>query len=239
MNDNQSAIYIATSTAFTLIGNTFGKAGTGAGTIGVNVASSSGIISHNVFSNLATGINLQATSTNVDARWNLYPGTSVKIANAGTANLVPGQIEGAPANDNASAGNVGEFINASVPVGSAVTLTSGVAAIVTTIQLTPGDWDVNGLIVLKPGGGTKTTQSIGSINSVGGIAGSYGTGQGDTRTDGVNGTQVAAGALGPSVVLGPTRFSVSANTTIYLMAYAAFSNGNNSAFGYIRARRAR
>ncbi|MGF6309478.1 hypothetical protein ABIB82_003924 [Bradyrhizobium sp. i1.8.4] len=64
-------------------------------------------------------------------------------------------------NNNASAGNVGEFISSNVASGSAVALTTGTAADVTSISLTAGDWDVEGMVTFT----TTATSSISTVSA--------------------------------------------------------------------------
>jgi len=53
-------------------------------------------------------------------------------------------ILGTITNDLAAAGNVGEVVSSFVVIGSPVSLTTNVAANITSISLTAGDWDVQG-----------------------------------------------------------------------------------------------
>src|SRR5262249_6297435 len=51
-------------------------------------------------------------------------------------------IVGTTTNDDAPEGNIGELLSSFIASGSAVSLTTGVAANITSILITPGDWDV-------------------------------------------------------------------------------------------------
>src|SRR5262249_26792035 len=51
-------------------------------------------------------------------------------------------IVGTATNNNAAAGNVGEYVAATVASGAAIALTTGNWSPVTSITLQPGDWDV-------------------------------------------------------------------------------------------------
>jgi hypothetical protein len=143
-------------------------------------------------------------------------------------------IIGTTTNNNASAGSVGEFVSSNVPNSSAVPLTTLVAANVTSISLTAGDWDVDGTVVLSIAGNSIAIAQAG-VNSVSAT-------QPDINMN-ANGTAV----IYPGVVVGqqmaiPTgmrRFSIATTTTIYLIATAVFSGGTATACGFIRARRIR
>src|SRR6185312_13766790 len=143
-------------------------------------------------------------------------------------------VLGTATNDNAASGYIGEYISANVPIGSAVSLSTGVAKIVTSISLTAGDWDVSGTVGFSEGATTTCTQQIAAINTADNTlptspgAGAYAQ-QGGT---GVAGT----GAVMPT---GTTRLLLTATTTVYLVAQAAFATSTNAAYGFIAARRAR
>src|ERR1700744_413847 len=69
------------------------------------------------------------------------PGMGNMTPNGGSATAA-GQIRGTATNDNASAGNVGEYVVSNNT--TAQSLASGTPLNVTSISLTPGDWDVTG-----------------------------------------------------------------------------------------------
>lgn len=147
---------------------------------------------------------------------------------------------GTTTNDNAVAGRPGEFISSSVPVGSAVALTSGAAANVTSISLTAGDWDVGGVI----DHGIAATTSVTQVNS--GISLTSATlapqaGGGGLGTDPTSTLSYAAMVPGTGIVQGSplVRISLAATATVYLVAQDTFTIGTISAYGTLRARRAR
>src|SRR5215472_14162674 len=64
-----------------------------------------------------------------------------------TGALTPtGGIVGVNGASNAAAGNIGEYVTASLAQGSAVNLPGGTATNLTSISLTAGDWDVFGVV---------------------------------------------------------------------------------------------
>lgn len=144
------------------------------------------------------------------------------------------EIIGTDTNNNADAGSVGELISSTVPSGSAVAVTNVTATDITSIVLTPGDWDVWGLVQTLPAGTTTTQQIIGWTDTSSATLpsppneGAYAqlrisTGGGDTQGVGV----------------GTRRYSVASNTTIYLSTLLTFSVSTMSAYGYLAARRRR
>lgn len=143
------------------------------------------------------------------------------------------QLKGTVTNDAASAGNVGEVVTSTVTSGSGIALTATVPANITSISLTAGDWDVSGAVYINPAATTTVTGIIGSAGST-------------TAT--VNGTpgfffQHVCGSFAPNSTMGyaiPTcRFSLSATTTIFLVAQVTFGTSTCTGFGEIIARRAR
>jgi hypothetical protein len=154
------------------------------------------------------------------------------VPNAASGSL-PGQIPGTATNDNAAAGNIGEYISASVAAGSAVPLTNNVPANVTSMSLTAGDWDVWGNITFAPAGGTVTTGLFGSINTT---SAAFPVLPGTGAYVGLTVSQTGGGGTLP---VGQTRVSLAATTTVFLVAQSGFSAGTSSAYGFIGARRRR
>jgi hypothetical protein len=160
-------------------------------------------------------------------------GTGNTLQVAGVT-VSPGQFPGETSTGNATAGNIGEYIEASVASGSAVALTTNVAKTVTSITLTAGDWDVTGHVAFTSTGTTSFTIVAGSLS---------------LTTDTSSSTlgrwnQTVSAAFVPagvpiSTVMGPSRFSVSGSTTVFLVAFATFTVSTSGAYGLIRARRIR
>jgi len=146
---------------------------------------------------------------------------------------------GTTTNDNAAAGNIGQFITSTVAAGSAVALTTATGKDVTTISLTAGDWDVSGQVDFVLAGVTATLFQSGislSTNTLPSQAGGSGMG-----TDALVGVPLLTTILSATYCQGiaPVRISLAATTTVYLVAQAAFSAGTNTAYGTLRARRVR
>jgi hypothetical protein len=156
--------------------------------------------------------------------------TLTGLAMAGT--LTPAQttgLLGTTTNNNASAGYWGEYVTAS---GSAVSLTSGTAANITSISLTAGDWDVTGTIQFVPAASTTTSQMFSGVSNTSGANGTF-----DQTT--ITRYPLSAGS-GSTVLPTPvSRFSLSTTTTIFLVGSASFAVSTMTANGLIRARRVR
>lgn len=148
-----------------------------------------------------------------------------------TGLFIAGQIPGTATNDDAAAGMVGEFISSTVLAGSAVALTNGVSANVTSISLTAGDWDVEGYIEPIPAGTLNTvicwTSTVSATTPTrpnnGGIAIMFNT-------------LAPTGFFG--MTIGRQRIKLAATTTVYLSCNMSFSS-TCGAYGFIGARRAR
>lgn len=121
-------------------------------------------------------------------------------------------------------------LDSTVPVGSAVALTSPNAANITTLALpSAGLWWVEGTVGFNPGAGCNATRYMGAIHtataaipvtpSVGGIF-DY---------------QLAFGVNSQTISCGGRFIYASAAMTVYLNALAVFAGGTNAAFGNIHA----
>lgn len=147
-----------------------------------------------------------------------------------------GQYLGTATNDSATAGNIGEFMSASLVSGSAVSLTNNTAITVTSISLTAGDWDVSGVTVYKFGASTTVNECDANIsttnNSFDGTVGTF-------STQVYPSTFTPGSSVTPGVPTLAVRKSLSGTTTVYLIAFCTFATSTASAFGFIRARRVR
>jgi hypothetical protein len=148
-----------------------------------------------------------------------------------------GQILGTATNDDAAAGDIGEFTSSQVLFASAVALTSTVAANVTSISLTAGDWNV--WASARFTGGNTTTVSVlsGSISST--SASQDNTGLGRVCEVAPAGGTPFNGGIPVIFMVGPTRFSLGSTTTVYLVSLSTFGTSTCSAYGEIMGRRVR
>ena len=156
------------------------------------------------------------------------------VAFTAAATAANGQLPGTATNDNASAGNVGEYVSSTVSSGSAVSLSNATAANVTSISLTAGDWDVDGVVVFAAAGSTIYSSMIAWTSTV------SVTTPNAPNNGGYNLLQVTFPAgNGAALPVGRQRFSLTATTTVYLGAFGGFTVSTASAYGIIRARRIR
>lgn len=160
---------------------------------------------------------------------------SVAFSNTGTGinSTTKGyfpNLLGTPGSTAPTAGFIGEQIRATVTQASAVTLTTTNNANVTSIALTPGIWDVSGIIMFN---GT-VTGTIYQANIVTTTAAS-GT-KGDNMVEGTAATSPTAVA-DTTLTIPAFRISLAANTSAFLVAAAAFTVGTCKAYGRISATR--
>ena len=135
---------------------------------------------------------------------------------AGTGTPIYGSTNGS----GGAAGYVGQIITSSA---SNVSCANGVTTTLTSITLTPGDWDINGLVSCNF---ANLGSFIGGVNVTTTIANSVGI---------YNGVQ-----FGPiSMPIPYTPTTVSVNTTVYLFLNIGYSAGSPTGNGSIYARRMR
>jgi len=149
---------------------------------------------------------------------------------------VAGQYPGTATNNNASTGNVGEYIFSQIAIGSAVSLITATAKDITHIQLTEGDWTVWGSLTTSPA--TTTTQA----NIQGWISETSATDPAPPNLGAycqLN-TAIAAG-LTQTLQTGMTRITIPSGSplTVYLSTKVSFAVSTMTAYGFIGARRAR
>jgi hypothetical protein len=140
-------------------------------------------------------------------------------------------IKGTVNSNNANAGSVGEYKSSTILSTSAVNLSSAVSANVTTLDLSAGDWDVDGIVQFVYGATTSITSLFGSISTAS-----------NTMTGFAFSHRCAAFVPG-STPMGYTvpkvRIITSVPITIYLVAVAGFTVSTCGAYGSISARRVR
>lgn len=191
--------------------------------------------------NLNTALTTKTGSNN--AVFSTSPTLVTPVLGAATATSIngstvsPGHYSGEPSTGAPAAGEIGEYVVGSVARLSAISLTNNVAANVTSISLTAGDWDVWGQMAFVCGTTTNVTFFDMGLSTT-------------TATlpalDGLITTQWTYGASGSvpgagSIFIPPTRtrFSLSTTTTIFLVAEATFTVSTCTAYGSIQARRMR
>jgi hypothetical protein len=149
--------------------------------------------------------------------------------------IVEPQIVGRVDGVSAPAGQVGEYVQSLLPVGSAVSLTNATAQTVTSITLTPGDWDVEANLNFNA---TSATTAAGSA-----FAAAVSTTTNTITTDGTEAYElpgaITTTSFKSSVGISRKRIMVTVATTLYLVGLANFSAGTIAGYGSITARRER
>lgn len=161
------------------------------------------------------------------------PTDVLPIVQAGTTKKIT-LYQGSATNDAASAGQIGEYISSTIATGSSVTLSTGVAANVTSISLTAGDWDVTGVVDFTFGATTSYTNIIGSISQTSATLGGQDQGF-DYETSAI----VPTAGADISWVMPTVRISLSGTVTIFLVAQGTFTVSTLKVYGTLRARRMR
>lgn len=194
-----------------------------AGTNTTQIATTAGIVAERAATKTLTNTTFNSTDAG-------------NVLQVGGVTVFKGQFPGTTTNDNATAGNTGQYVESSVAVGAAISLTSATPANITSISLTAGDWD----ITLNPVWGGTTTSVTGlraSISTTSNTEDSTTPGRFISHT--LNSTSPFAtfnAALGAA---GPSRLSLAGTTTVYFVGRCDYSGGTCIGYGIIRARRMR
>lgn len=127
--------------------------------------------------------------------------------------------------------NIGERIGSIVLRASAVVIATATAVDVTSITLTPGSWDITGIVGFK--GLTTSTMTYAHILTTSAAAPS-------TTYEGDNAFELPVVTANDSSIAIPSyRVALTATTTYYLTAYAAFTaSASPGAYGRLSAVRA-
>lgn len=245
----QTVVLPVTSTL--VLGQTYFIVNTSSGV--VTVQSSGGNTVQAMAANTSAIITCISTSGTGAASWSViyyFNGGGSGTVSAGTAGQLAyyaangttisggqlGNVAGTTTNDNAAAGNVGEYISSSVLAGAAVPLTvSGTTYNITSISLTAGDWDVTATGWSNPAAGTISQSFFAAISTTSATLPTAGA---ENNMAGFGNDTPAANAFF-GVGVGPMRLSLSGTTTVYLVANSVFSVSTISAYGFISARRVR
>lgn len=191
-------------------------------------------------SNTLLGISATASAVDYVNITNASTGTQPIIAAAGSdTNIsltinskgsggiyIKGQTDGSLA----PVGYVGEIISSSIPIGSAVSMTTATATDITSISLTAGAWLVWGNVVLTSSG-TALQIAIGWISTT------SATTPDSSLYSGINNTSNTNAATYINCL--PKPINISSTTTVYLSGYATFGAGTMTGCGNIYAMRVR
>jgi hypothetical protein len=140
-----------------------------------------------------------------------------------------GGIVGTLTNNNAAAGYQGEFLDSGLISTVGIT-TSNVAQNMTSLLLTPGDWDVYYQANIQSAATVTGNTQIGLSTTSATFSGTFGAGN--------NVINNSSGSFFNNF-FGYKRFSVAVNTTVFLVASQAFAVGTPVFNGQLMARRPR
>lgn len=177
------------------------------------------------------------------ANHRFYVGTAGTAGSTFTADLVAqlsssgSKLRGTTTNDDAAAGDIGEYIESTVSNTS--TGSTGQYYDITSISLTKGDWDISGMSQFSRNGATFTLVDL--VLAITTTSGNNSTGV----IPGVNTSEFNPGATMlsfgfVSVSVPVYRMSLSSTTTVYLKGFVdAYSAGTPKQYARISARRVR
>lgn len=143
------------------------------------------------------------------------------------------QMKGNNTNTAPPAGFIGEQLNSYVAQGAGPTLTTVTAANVTSLSLTPGIWDVTGLVFFSPAATTTVASYLASISATSATA-TFNYGSDATYWGPQTGTVAAYYA---SLIVPQFRITLGSTTTYYLVAYSSFATSTMAASGRLTATR--
>jgi hypothetical protein len=160
------------------------------------------------------------------------------IASADLSN-VAGEYPATATNDNAASGNIGEFSSSQLDSTHGIGLSSGVAADILLLALSPGDWDVWGSIGIALGSGNITTMNAWLSATSATDPNPPNNGAYFQFANSLSGgaQTLTTGPL--TAPLGMMRQSLGQATTIYLSTMVSFTGSGLKGFGFIGARRRR
>lgn len=199
------------------------------GTIMDTDISSSAAIANSKLAGAPTTANTASTIVLRDSNGNIAAG-----------NAIVGVTDGSTAGSTLA----GYWTSNSLASGSAVSVSNNTVTTITSISNLPaGDWDLQGMGAINLSGSSLSYARV-AISTTGTTSITIPT----NSLDGSNSLFSTSTASNKSTTLGSTdlylatktmRVSLSAATTIYLVAYCTFSNGTVTAYGNIEARRVR
>ncbi len=189
--------------------------------VGANIPSSGNVVAGNSVVNFLNLYSIDSSDTLADFSGGFINGPFY------------GTTKGVITNASAAAGYVGELIISTVASGSSVSLGTGVASDVTSVSLTAGCWDIDGVIYFQPSASTVISW-IGGAASTTSAAGVGNDGTGSLGIVGSNPATIDFGFIIPKL-----RVQINSTSPVYLTAESAFSVSTMKAYGRIRATRIR
>jgi hypothetical protein len=129
----------------------------------------------------------------------------------------------------------GQIKSASVAVGSPVSLTTDTATNITTLSLEPGVWRVMGQLGFIPAASTSITQLQAAINTTSATSPAVDAVAAARNQQG--GAAYVPGAVIQALGTSEAILTLTATTTVYLIARAIFTVSTMTAYGKIQAER--
>lgn len=163
-------------------------------------------------------------------------GGAVAVTGAFTPAQLAG-IVGTTTNNSANAGSIGEFKTATVTQAAPTALTSNIPASLTSLALTAGDWDVSAIGGVTGAATTSLNYANIGISSVNNTLPA--AEERWTVSYPAGGSVVFNNETMISGAIPPTRISLAAPATVFLVARANFGVSTCSGYGRISARRVR
>ena len=160
--------------------------------------------------------------------------TSPVLAGTATGLLTSTVIQGVTDGVAAVSGIVGQVVQSTLAVASAVSLTTATAATVTSISLPAGEWYVNGQVDYRAAATTSITILTQGISTTAATLGAQ-----DTFSRNVSTAFVPTASNDVGLPIRGQALSLTATTTVYLVANATFTVNTLTAYGTIQARRVR
>ncbi len=188
-----------------------------------------GVVAANNLSKQMTGSfnNIAGQLSNTVKSFNGRTGIVLPIQGDYPTNLIPGSTT----NDNAIAGNIGEYISSIIPSTTPIAIASAATTNLTSINISAGDWDIKANLGVIPSSAIQVF--IGNISSASAAFGDL-TFASVLQSSGINSFQ-SGGRM--SFPLSTRRISVAASTTFYAIAQITGSSG--AIYGFLDARRVR
>ena len=124
----------------------------------------------------------------------------------------------------------GNVVQSDIPIGSAISVTSGVPKTITSVSLTAGDWDCRGQGVTNAAGSTTTNGYEFGLSTTNNV---FGAGE----TGGNNGIVSMSGTIiNTFAPVGTYRFNLGSTTTVYLIGQVNFAVSTMAVYGSIQCR---
>ncbi len=135
---------------------------------------------------------------------------------------------------------LGQFVTATLAAGSAVSLTTATPKTVLSLSVSPGTWDLTGVVDYTVGASTTITLLEAGISLTANTLSAQTGGSGLETDPNTSWAQSSAspGANPVSLAVGPLRYtnSTTGNVTVYLVTQASFATSTLSAYGTLTAR---